>query len=532
MAWTELANRRTRTAKHYRDDTTGQHHFEQRLKTALHYPTSGPDSATLDGAIDMSPVRVNNAVFDGWRTAANDWHYAIGKDLASHGNEDGWIGFGGRQGAHWFKFRLERAGYLKWSTREWGDLGAVDYVRNRLTRTTDGLTIGPTGATSTINALSQARWNDIFPALPSGQVDLLWKAEGRQLKEEIIINQAAREWIAANRPPGFFFSGTPLTDVFFGFVFKLDWSDVPGIYRGATEKQTADDYDDGEAIVLKDAALNQLMAFMPVDEVYTPAVSLTEPGGRAVLRKRFYTDGGNHYLLVGVRCDQLNSLPAGDLIFDPTLTSQPDGTAGIDTFTKDDAADTGQGTNVLMEIAFNYFALDRFGLIKFDLSSIPGGSTIDNATLSLWVASAGDAADGTLTAAQVLSANSTWDEASTWNYKTPSTVRWAGDTGANGGADAGCSVSGTDYSATDDGSVAIGGSNPGAGTLLDITLTAARVQLMLAANYGWNVRTTTGDFLNLRSSDNATSGERPKLVVNYTEAAGTILRQMMAHHGD
>jgi len=114
VAWNELTNRRTRTAKHYRDNATGQIRYEQQIGTAIHYATGGPDSPALDGIIDMTPVRVNNAIFDGWRTIANDWHYAIGKDIVNHGNEDGWIGFGGRQGQNWFKFRLERAGYLKW----------------------------------------------------------------------------------------------------------------------------------------------------------------------------------------------------------------------------------------------------------------------------------------------------------------------------------------------------------------------------------------------------------------------------------
>jgi len=36
-----------------------------------------------------------------------------------------------------------------------------------------------------------------------------------RLKEHVYINQAARDWVAANHPPT-----TPANETFFGFVFK------------------------------------------------------------------------------------------------------------------------------------------------------------------------------------------------------------------------------------------------------------------------------------------------------------------------
>lgn len=499
MAFSELANRRTKSGKHYLDNATGKSRYEQRIGTVLHYPTAGPNSATLDGTIDLTPVRVNNAVFDGWRITANDWHYAIGKDIPNHGQEDGWVGFGGRQGEHWFKFRLERAGYLKWSTREWGDLGAVDYNRARLTRTTNSITVGPAGATATINTLCQARWNDMWPALPSGQVDILWRVEGRELKEEIIINQAAREWIAANRPPGFFFPGTPASDVYFGFVFKLDWSDVPRIYRGGTQKQIADDYDDGETITLQDNSLNHLLDFMPLDRLFVPGTI-----GQLTLRKRFYSEGGNYYLLVGARCDKLAALPAGDLVFDPTLTAQPDATAG-----KDARIISGQyaANNYETHTTLGVGAYGEIyhSLLQFDVSGIPASASVDDATLTLVRVSVDGDGGGTNSAYRV---KRVWVEnQATWNiYSTGNNWQTEGCEGAND----------RDASAIASWSSA---------ATIDAALTASLVEEWVSgafANNGIMVKGATESGQNLSdycSSDHGTAGNRPKLVVNYTEAS-------------
>ena len=113
----------------------------------------------------------------------------------------------------------------------------------------------------------------------------------------------------------------PATETWFGFVFDLDWSDVPRVYRQAVLQDPDGDFaDDGEPIELRDGS-DRLLAFLPLDTV-TVAGADREAAGAAALRKRFYKSGDNYYLMVGVRCDTLAGLAAGDLVFDPTVNEQ------------------------------------------------------------------------------------------------------------------------------------------------------------------------------------------------------------------
>jgi hypothetical protein len=314
MSWTEVVEKRIKKGRVYQDDADPLLHTGTFSIATLHYESS-IDSDTFDAQIDCAPVRVDVPSFDGWRITSNGWHFALGKDIAGHGQEDGWIGFGGRQGQHWAKFRLLRVGYLHWPTRAWDDVGgAPTYDRGDLFRETYSKVIGPNQ--DSINVESWAAWANLWTTPGGGALDVTWKVRGEQLKEEIVINQAAREWISTNRPPA-----TPLPETWFGFVFQLDWSDVPRIYREGVLKSPDDDFaDDGQPIYLRDA-LDRLLAFMPLDTVMA-GVKGRAGGGvdREPLRKRFYSEGGDHYLLVGVRCDLLNAMKAGPLTFDPTYT--------------------------------------------------------------------------------------------------------------------------------------------------------------------------------------------------------------------
>jgi hypothetical protein len=205
MAWNERLAKRTRNSKTWHNDATGQNVLEIRAGTRLHYEST-PDSGVYDAQLDMLPVRVNTAAFDGWLITDNAWHYALGKDIANHGQEDGWVGFGGRQGAHWLKFRLQRVGYLNYTTRQWQDLGGLaTYNRANLTSETETLPVGPNG--DSVRVQSKATWGNLWPG-----VSISWRADGRGLKEEITVSQTTRE----NMP-------APQTGYnWFGFLFRLD----------------------------------------------------------------------------------------------------------------------------------------------------------------------------------------------------------------------------------------------------------------------------------------------------------------------
>jgi hypothetical protein len=103
-----------------------------------------------------------------------------------------------------------------------------------------------------------------------------------------------------------------------------------------------------------------------------------------------------------------------------------------------------------------------------------------------------------------------------------STTRWAGDAGSDGGADAGCSQAGTDFAASTLGSLAIGDYNLPAGYVGSIPLDMTELGNMVAANYGSVIFTNATPGNDPASSDHATAGYRPKLVVDYTEGGATV----------
>lgn len=159
----------------------------------------------------------------------------------------------------------------------------------------------------------------------------------------------------------------------------------------------------------------------------------------------------------------------------------------------------------------------RLVFLYFDVSSL-SSATISAATMTLTV-STGTGSNQTVSFYPILSANSGWVESLTWNYRNPSTTRWAGDTGGDGGTDAGCSVSGTDYRAVASGTISYI-ANAGLGTSYDCVLTPSDVQAWVnGANYGLVGRVGGSVSLVFCSSDHATTGYRPKLVVTYTVAA-------------
>jgi hypothetical protein len=191
--------------------------------------------------------------------------------------------------------------------------------------------------------------------------------------------------------------------------------------------------------------------------------------------------------------------------------SQQPSTTGQDTYILASSADTNfNGGSLSIRSA-------RRNLIKFDLSSIPASSTIQSATLTVTLFTASISTDVHLSSNRILIANNSWTEAAaTWNYQDGAGGghRWAGDTGADGGADAGCSVSGTDHSATVLGTGTIPNGSV-AGYACAITLNASEMQLMLANNAGIVLTGDAGSGWSCADSENATAGYRPKLDITY-----------------
>ena len=371
MAWNEIVDKRGRGTKVFRDSVNpAKHSLDSQVGTAWHYP-SVLDSGIYDTEVDLTPERILALGHDGWRVTNNGWHYFLGQP---NGLADGFVGFGGRQGDKWLLFRLARVGYIHWPTRAWQDIGgAPTYDRANLSQQTNNVTINTTGQTIPVETV--ATWSDIWNTPGDGALDVSWRVDGNRLKEEITINQEARAWIAANRPPT-----TAPADTYLSFVFRLgsapdvnnivmDLSYLPRWLKDGVLQDCESDFDDDDgtqAIEVRNA-LDEFLFLLPVSDARVGEETIK-------LRKRIYKDGSDYYLLVGAKVTDIVGLPAGDLVFDPTV-DETVGSEADDYFWLETSSTYG---NYLFLFG-NYSAEHgpANSAARFDSVDIGSGSTID-----------------------------------------------------------------------------------------------------------------------------------------------------------
>jgi len=354
----EVLFKRTINSKTY-DQGNGLFKFVAGL-SPLHF-------GVANDSVDFNPIPTTIPL-DGWKVNQADYTYSLGKKSG----QDGWFGFGGRQGQNTIFFRLARMGYIHWPTRAFDNIsGAPTYDRANLSNNVETFDTGeevlPVGL--------KASWGNIWNTPNNGEVSIDVSANGERLKLDVILNQAGREWIAANRPPS-----TAIAQTYFGMVFQLDLTDIPKIVRNGIEQ--GDDFDDidGLPTELRDS-LDNLLAFMPVDYAYAGEKDNEQ---KIKLTKRFWLDGdGNHYLLVGAKVADINSLPAGDIRFDPTF-----GAAQIAIDTRDgqeanDATWAVSGADSDGNRLGNQGGSPHDMGMSWDNVTIAAGSTISSATIEL-----------------------------------------------------------------------------------------------------------------------------------------------------
>lgn len=192
-----------------------------------------------------------------------------------------------------------------------------------------------------------------------------------------------------------------------------------------------------------------------------------------------------------------------------------DTTTACETFITSNAPTNNYGTAGYFTVAEVYNAL-----LKFDLSDIDSGATCESATLYTYEASSQPNAR-TISVYEIASANQGWTETgATWNTRDGSNY-WAGDTGSDGGADAGCSVSGTDYAATALGSY-VAADMQATDTENTASLTAASIEAVFGGALHLLLR-NPGTTHQCRSSDYFSTSLRPKLVVVYSSGTAQAL---------
>lgn len=183
------------------------------------------------------------------------------------------------------------------------------------------------------------------------------------------------------------------------------------------------------------------------------------------------------------------------------------------TFTSEVAPSTVQGGGPTFSVGVSG-ANDSIGLLKWDFSAIPAGARVLSVECSLFNQST-VGSDHDFEGHAILVANSSWIEACNWDYAVPSSVRWAGDTGSNGGSDAGCSVAGTDYETAPCAAFTYVASTP-ADTEHAFRISAEVVQAWVdGANYGMVLRLASGASGINWHSDDASAAYRPTLTVRW-----------------
>lgn len=221
-------------------------------------------------------------------------------------------------------------------------------------------------------------------------------------------------------------------------------------------------------------------------------------------------DGGRYYAYAGRSSGSPVTVYStgtyGDAQVTLTRADVPMHQAGTVTMTLQPAAE-GVDTQIVAGSATNNGSLttmastpgSAYGLLRFDLSTLPAGSHVTSATLSTY-ASAGSGT-GSVALHRVMR---DWTEAATWTTSDGSTA-W--------------SQAGGDVHVTAVASTAFAG----AGTWLawDVTALADRWLKGSVPNQGVQIRAGAGlSGLQLASSDHATAGNRPRLAVTFLPPCG------------
>lgn len=209
-------------------------------------------------------------------------------------------------------------------------------------------------------------------------------------------------------------------------------------------------------------------------------------------------------------------------VVDPTLTLQPGPHEGEDATLISNYPTYNAGAVTDFNVG-NWGAYIFRSLIYFDLSSIPSDAHIVSATLSLWLAEAGNRYAANNRTIQLYRVKREWIEGTriaAWSDEPATGCTWNRYDLTNTWTTAGCDDTTNDREATSIGSHAML-TTDAANSQHDFALSVAAVQEWVRGAVDNNgliaiADTETDDAYSFCSSDHATAAYRPKLVVDYT----------------
>jgi hypothetical protein len=341
----EVVNARTEYSKTIQNADT---YTSMTTIYPLHYLDNGE---WQDISIDYSVI--NDSKFDGFTADTGNFQYYVGM-LKSKGT-DGWTGFG--RNSHYVYYRLDKVGYIYYPNMSFSQLGNNPvYNRSNINKSKTQYT-------------AEGTWSKVFSLPSSAEIFYKFYLDGNEFKQNVHINSQAMSILKANPPT------TDYTDTYFVLVYEIVFDNVPNIYINQTLQIINNSFDsDNDNILLKDVSDN-LIATLPIDEAYI----LNDTGGTifdGTLKRRIYQANNNTYMIVGMRYDTVAGLPAGELIFDPTISYQIG--ASIQ-----DAHEDQFGNMYLTQTAFNIYTTNMYGGLLWRYVTIPQNSVIQNATIEL-----------------------------------------------------------------------------------------------------------------------------------------------------
>lgn len=336
------------------------------------------------------------------------------------------------------------------------------------------------------------------------------------LKDVLTISQAAKDWLNARRPAGWL-----TTDTWMALIYDMDLTQSTMIESKDFETENHIHFRQNGRVKhkIKDADVKHALWVKP--KQINEAGDLEDPQHSALKwrKKKFYRNGK---YVEAIRVDALDS-ESGALVFNTDVTFQEgvSSYAGTsDAYTYNSSGDSNFDTTVL-ECHNQFGSGTRRCFIKFDVSSIPSTATVSSGVMRLY--SNNNPGSGTISAWRVFKA---WTETGvTHNDWVNPNSEWA-TVGCGNASDSGSDNSGdgTDFDrkSTAEAAVAMGSSTGDH----DWTITTAVQEWVDGgwANNGLLVFTssgTTSDGHDFASSENATTANRPELLVTYTAASSS-----------
>jgi hypothetical protein len=366
--YVEVIEQRSKTSKTFQNQINPNKFILETGLTPVHYSDSNYSDKLNE--INFSPQLIQTNNFDGWQIIQNEWHMKFGKDLMK--NQDGWVGFGGLHGSHWFQYRLTNFGIYNDQLGKVQSLyGEPIYNRNNLSQQVYYREFDSNS--NKIATELEINWHNLWPNLPNGEIYLKWRANSTGIKEDVVLTKTARDEVEK------LLKSDINSQQLIGFFFEVNIDDIPKIYHQDILVNIENGLQiDGEKIEFRDNQ-DRMIAFLPVDDliVNNNQIELA----RQKLTNHFFVDDlGKLILFVGIPISDFNNLPEGDLIYDPTIDPQV-GASADDSFQDNSGVNSYGFTNVHVRATTTDY---RHSALRFTVSGVDQGYTINDAWIETY----------------------------------------------------------------------------------------------------------------------------------------------------